>query len=213
MRIESVEFVCSAGSVVECPAGSLPEVAVSGRSNVGKSSLLNHLVGKRRLAQVSKTPGKTQRLHFFLVNGKFHLVDLPGYGYARVPESVQRDWRVMMQGYLRQRRQLVGVLQLVDSRHPPSRQDCEMVEWLLAEKLAFCLVTTKTDKLQAGERRQALAGIARDLRVPAALPFVPFSSQSREGVKELGAWLAQTLESAASRPALRGGNGSGPKGG
>ena len=207
-----MEFVCSAGSIGECPAGPLPEVAVSGRSNVGKSSLLNHLVGKRRLAQVSKTPGKTQRLHFFLVNGKFHLVDLPGYGYARVPESVLRDWRAMMQGYLRQRRQLCGVLQLVDSRHPPSRQDCEMVEWLLAEKLDFCLVTTKMDKLRPGERQQALGGILRTLRLPAALPFVPFSSQSGEGVPEVGAWLAQTVASAANRPALRGGNGSGMKG-
>src|SRR5215470_17157186 len=105
LNIESVEFVRSAGNAAECPAGPRPEIAVSGRSNVGKSSLLNSVLGRRNLARVSATPGKTQRLNYFLVNERFHLVDLPGYGYARAPEAVRDEWRRMMQQYLRTREQ------------------------------------------------------------------------------------------------------------
>jgi len=120
--------VLSAGSARECPEGTRAEIALSGRSNVGKSSLVNSLLGRKALALVSNTPGKTQRLHYFLVNGQFHLVDLPGYGYAKAPATVRNQWAQMMQDYLRTRRQLTAVVQLVDSRHLPSREDQEMVQ-------------------------------------------------------------------------------------
>src|SRR5437870_5833998 len=107
----------SAGNVPECPAGMRPEIAMSGRSNVGKSSLLNSLLGRKGLALVSGTPGKTQRLNYFLVNDRFHVVDLPGYGYAQASGAARNQWGRMMQGYLRTRGQLVAVVQLVDSRH------------------------------------------------------------------------------------------------
>lgn len=194
MKIESIEFVCSAGSIGQCPNRPLSEIAVSGRSNVGKSSLLNSLFGRRKLARVSSTPGKTQMLQYFLVNERFHIVDLPGYGYSRVPESVRAQWSAMMQGYLRQRDQLRGVLQLVDSRHAPSDQDIEMVRWLTAERMPFCLVATKMDKLRRGERAAALTRIVSILDLPADQPMVPHSSQTSEGRDALLDWIDGTLQ-------------------
>jgi GTP-binding protein len=193
MKIESVGFVLSAGSLKECPTGTHPEIAVSGRSNVGKSSLLNSLLGRKKLALVSGTPGKTQRLNYFLVNDRFHLVDLPGYGFAKAPESARNQWRRMMQGYLRGREQLTAVLQLVDSRHLPSTEDREMVKWLLGEQLPFCLVATKMDKLRQGERAPALLAIVRALELPAGQPMVPYSSHDGEGKKELLGWIGRVL--------------------
>jgi GTP-binding protein len=193
VKIESVQFVTSAGSLAECPNGARPEIAVSGRSNVGKSSLLNSLLGRRTLARVSATPGKTQRLNYFLVNERFHLVDLPGYGYARAPAEVLAGWRRMMQGYLRGRRQLTAVVQLVDARHAPSGEDRDMVQWLRDERLPFCLVPTKMDKLRQGERNPALARIAAELDLPAEQPMVPYSSHTREGRDALLDWIANTL--------------------
>jgi len=189
VKIDSVGFVTSAGNASECPQGTHPEIAVSGRSNVGKSSLLNSLLGRKGLAMVSGTPGKTQRLNYFLVNDQFHVVDLPGYGYARAPNSVRNQWRQMMQDYLRTRRQLVAVIQLVDSRHAPSREDREMVQWLRDENLPFCLVATKMDKLRQSERQPALRAIAGALELPGAQPFVPYSSQTGEGRAALLAWI------------------------
>jgi GTP-binding protein len=150
---------------------------------------LNSLLGRKGLAMVSGTPGKTQRLNYFLVNDQFHVVDLPGYGYARAPNSVRNQWRQMMQDYLRTRRQLVAVIQLVDSRHAPSREDREMVQWLRDENLPFCLVATKMDKLRQSERQPALRAIAGALELPGAQPFVPYSSQTGEGRAALLAWI------------------------
>lgn len=196
LQIRSVEFVHSAGDVRECPDRPLPEIAVSGRSNVGKSSLLNNLLGRRDLARVSSTPGKTQRLNYFLVNDAFYLVDLPGYGYARAPEGVRREWSRMMQGYLRFRDPLCALVQLLDARHAPSADDREMIGWLREEKLAFCLVLTKMDKVRPGQRRAALAGILAALELPGDQPLVPYSSHTGEGRDALLGWLEHTLATA-----------------
>ena len=194
MKITSVEFVLSAGRARECPPGERVEIALSGRSNVGKSSLLNSLVGRKALAKVSGTPGKTQRLNYFLVNDRFHLVDLPGYGFAKAPESMRAQWRRMMQEYLRERRQLKAMIQLVDSRHEPSREDREMVQWLQDEAMPFVLVATKIDKLRAGQRQTALRAITRALELPASQPIVQHSSETGDGRSELLAWIGRTLE-------------------
>lgn len=196
MKIESAEFVLSAGALRECPTDALPELAMSGRSNVGKSSLLNDLLRNRKLAKVSGTPGKTQRLNFFLVNGRFHLVDLPGYGYAQAPASARNQWSRMMQGYLRERRQLVAMLQLVDLRHEPSREDREMVAWLVDERVPFCLVGTKADKIAPTKRRAALRKIADSLDLPADQALVPTSAESGDGRTELLGWMGAVLEAA-----------------
>ncbi len=201
MKIKSAEFVRSAGHTRECPPGSLVEIAVSGRSNVGKSSLLNSLLGRRSLALVSGTPGKTQRLNYFLVNERFHLVDLPGYGYARAPVATQDRWRKMMRSYLGTREQLGAVVQLVDSRHVPSREDREMVQWLRDEELPFCLVATKMDKLRQGQREPALRAIVEALELPASQPLVPYSSNTGEGRGELLAWIGYVLDNLAANPA------------
>lgn len=193
MRIQSVEFVGSAADLSACPNRPLPEVALSGRSNVGKSSLLNTLLGRRGIARVSATPGKTQLLNYFIVNGNFHLVDLPGYGYARMPAPEHQRLRDMVHTYLRRRVELRGVVQLIDARHEPSRDDIEMIEWLRSADLAFCLVPTKMDKLRPGERKPALARLLRHLDLPLEQPMVPFSSRNGEGRDALLDWVDTTV--------------------
>ena len=209
MRIESVQLACSAAHLKDLPTAECVEIAVSGRSNVGKSSLLNSLFGRKAHARVSRTPGKTQLLHFFRVNERFHLVDLPGYGFASVPAAVQQRWRQTMQGYLRRRRQLAGVVQLLDCRHAPSEDDRAMIDWLLGEELPFCLVLTKMDKLKRGERERATRRLLAGLDLPGDQPVVPYSSVSGEGRPELLTWLDDILTS-AQHPARQGGpNGRG----
>ena len=199
MKISAVEFVLSAGSEAECPAGPRPEIAMSGRSNVGKSSLLNSLFARKALALVSGTPGKTQRLNYFLVNDRFHVVDLPGYGYAKTSGKARNQWGRMMQAYLSTRRQLVAVVQLLDCRHPPSREDREMVQWLRDEQMPFCLVATKMDKLGTSKGEAALRAITRELELPTTQPLLPYSSHTGEGRSALLAWIEQTIATAAVR--------------
>lgn len=199
MKIESAEFVLSAGGLRECPVDGRVEIAMSGRSNVGKSSLLNSLFARKRLAKVSGTPGKTQRLNYFLVNGRFYVVDLPGYGFAQAPAKSRNEWSRMMQEYLRKRRELVAVAQLVDSRHAPSREDCEMVQWLRDERLPFCLVGTKSDKLAPTKRAPALRAIARELGLPEAHPMVAYSSETGDGRLELLRWIGHAVDGATQR--------------
>ena len=196
MRIDTVEFVLSAGNASECPAGPQVEIAVSGRSNVGKSSLMNSVFARKSMVQVSGTPGKTQRLNYFLVNGQFHVVDLPGYGYAKAPVSTRIQWGRMMQQYLRTRQQLVAVVQLVDCRHEPSREDREMVQWLRDEHMPFCLVATKVDKLATTKRQPAVQAIVKQLELPATQATVAYSSENGEGRPALLAWIGHVLESA-----------------
>lgn len=198
MKIETVGFVTSAGTAAECPPGDLVEIAVSGRSNVGKSSLLNSLFGRRALVKVSSTPGKTQRLNYFLVNERFHVVDLPGYGYAKAPGAMRDQWRAMMQEYLRKRRQLAALIQLVDSRHEPSREDHGMVEWLRTEGMPFCLVATKIDKLGQTKRPPALRAIRVALDLPESQPLVPYSSHTGEGRDALLHWVGEVLANASA---------------
>ena len=194
MKIRSVSYVLSAGNARECPPGGMAEIALSGRSNVGKSTLVNTLLGRRALAKVSSTPGKTQRLNYFLVNERFHLVDLPGYGYAKAPESERRQWRGMMQQYLQKRDQLVAMIQLIDCRHEPSKDDQEMVQWLRDENLPFVLVATKLDKLRQSQRAPSLRTILRVLDLPPSQMLVPYSSETGEGRAALLEWIGQMIE-------------------
>ncbi|MFN8176907.1 MAG: ribosome biogenesis GTP-binding protein YihA/YsxC [bacterium] len=168
------------------PDTTVPEICVSGRSNVGKSSLLNVLFGIRGLARVSRTPGRTREINFFSIGGRYHLVDLPGYGYARAPATSKGRWGELVRGYLDEREQLAGILQLVDARHEPSEQDFAMLEWLAEAGRAAIVVATKIDKLSRMERAkrlQALATHAGELRVS------PFSAVTREGREELLSWI------------------------
>jgi GTP-binding protein len=147
MKITSAEFVKSSFSEQDWPRTKLPEVAFLGRSNVGKSSLINSLLGVKGLARTSSTPGRTQALNFFLINRRFHFVDLPGYGYARVPRAIRESWGEIVTSYLAKRESLVLLIQIVDSRHEPTTLDLQLREWLTAYAKPHLTVATKADKL------------------------------------------------------------------
>ena len=147
MKITSAEFVKSSFSEQDWPRTKLPEVAFLGRSNVGKSSLINSLLGVKGLARTSSTPGRTQALNFFLINRRFHFVDLPGYGYARVPRAIRESWGEIVTSYLAKRESLVLLIQIVDSRHEPTTLDLQLREWLTAYAKPHLTVATKSDKL------------------------------------------------------------------
>lgn len=178
MKIKSAEFKRSTDKLSSCPKELIPEVAFAGRSNVGKSSLMNRLLNRNSLVKVSATPGKTQTINFFLINGEFHFVDLPGYGFAKVPASIREQWKGMIEGYLTGREQLRGVVLLVDIRRTPLPQDIQMKEWLIYHKIPLLLVATKADKLSARARDLAIEEIRRAFDLENVLPF---SSKSGEG--------------------------------
>ncbi len=197
MRPLPAKFVRGALAPDGFPRARLPEVAVCGRSNVGKSSLLNVLFGVRGLARVSRTPGRTREINFFAIGDRYHLVDLPGYGYARGPARTKGLWGELVRGYLGDRDQLAGILLLVDSRHEPGAQDREMLRWLIESGRAALVVATKIDKLGSRERAERLRSLARE-----GLHVVAFSATTREGRPELLAWIEQTVTAwRVSRPA------------
>lgn len=148
MKIKSAEFVISNSDVSKCPDSSLPEYAFIGRSNVGKSSLINMITGRKNLAKTSGRPGKTQLINHFLVNGNWHLVDLPGYGYARVSKNIKRTFQKFITAYFEQRKQMLCAFVLIDSRHEPQTIDLEFMQYLGENGIPFCIIFTKADKLK-----------------------------------------------------------------
>jgi GTP-binding protein len=193
IQFRDLAFEKSATSLADCPRDPSPEVAVSGRSNVGKSSLLNCLAGRRGLAKVSARPGKTRSLNFFRLSPTARLVDLPGYGFARVSPAEQQRWRRFMEEYLEGREQLAGLVQLVDCRHAPTEQDRQMVDWLRHRELPFLLVLTKADKIGRGARGKAAATARKALSLAGDSPLCFFSSATGEGRKELISWILAAL--------------------
>ena len=197
--IRRLEFLGGQASVSGWkPVSELPEIAFSGRSNVGKSSLLNVLVRRKSLARVSSTPGKTREINFFRVNDAFHLVDLPGYGYARVSKAARNAWRPLIEGYLRTSEHLRGVVQLIDARHPPSDDDQRMMQFLASLGVPTIVVATKVDKLKRSERDAALAVLAEQLGIDDD-QLIPFSAHTGEGRDE----LAQAIVSVLAQPSWR----------
>ncbi len=186
MKIRSAEFVASVVTRGSPPPGGHPQIAFSGRSNVGKSSLINTLLRRtrRKIAHVSATPGKTQALNFYRVNDAFFLVDLPGFGFARVPTEVREGWRSLIEWYLGESGQVHGVVHLVDARHPPTEHDRAMVEYLARLGVPALVVLTKMDKLKAQQRRDSVARALRELSLDQE-QLVPFSSKTGEGREEL----------------------------
>jgi len=188
MRVTSAEFVKSAFEESHWPRDRRPEVAFLGRSNVGKSSLINSLLKVKGLARTSSTPGRTQALNFFLINGGFYFVDLPGYGFARVPKKVREEWGELVTGYLAKRDSLVLSIHIVDSRHEPTSLDLQLREWLLFHRKPFLTVATKSDKLSQNELQKALARARRvlgDVEGGAGGQVIAYSAitgRGREGV-------------------------------
>jgi len=178
--INRLEFIGSFPS--NPPISSFPEYAFVGRSNVGKSSAINALLGRKKAARVSRTPGRTQMINIFEINAQFRLVDLPGYGFAKVPAHVRKAWKIMMNDYLFQREALSLVVVLVDARHSPQRLDLEMIATLQQMGISFVVVATKVDALKTSKRVKQLRSLRQGLGVS---KLVPFSSITKEGVTEL----------------------------
>ena len=180
----AARFVAAAAAPAQLPRLPHPEVAFAGRSNVGKSSLLNRLVGRRRLARISKTPGRTQQVNFFVVDERLTFVDLPGYGFARVPASVQQQWKVLVESYLSRRDRLRVVVLIVDLRRGVEADDAQLLGYLQAHGVPAILVLTKADKLGYGKRQQQAAAIGR-AAPPAVTAVVVCSAVSGDGIEEL----------------------------
>ena len=184
MIIKSTDFIKSAVKPTQYPPAELPEIAFAGRSNVGKSSLINVLVNRKNLVRTSSTPGRTQLINFFSVNDQFILVDLPGYGYAKVPLAVKKEWGPMIEAYLSSRSTLAGVVLILDIRREPSLEDRQMLDWLRGYDIPPILVMTKCDKVSRNEKTRLAAMIARTLGVEKGeLTF--FSTLTREGKDEI----------------------------
>jgi GTP-binding protein len=182
VKITSAEFVKSAFEKTHWTTDRLPEIAFLGRSNVGKSSLLNSLVQRKALARTSNTPGRTQSINFFLINGAFYFVDLPGYGYAKVSKSMRTDWGKMAEEYLSGRENLVLAIQLVDVRHEPTDLDCQLNGWLIENGLRFVVAATKADKLSANHLKKQVDAIGRAL--PGGM-VIAYSSVTGKGREEI----------------------------
>ena len=193
--VKTVEFAGAVVSPNQEPPGDLPQIAFAGRSNVGKSSLINRILGRprQRIARVSATPGKTQALNFYEVNGRFYLVDLPGSGYAKVPERIREEWKALVDSFLTSSPRLRGVVYLVDARHPPSRGDRQFVERLATLGTPTLIVVTKVDKLRSREREQLGARVIQPLGV-AEDQVVISSSKTGEGSEELLQAMNDLLE-------------------
>ncbi len=197
-HVRTVEFVKSAVARKDWPdPAGLPEVAIAGRSNVGKSSLLNRLVNRRRLARVSNTPGRTQLLNFFRVNGAFVVCDLPGYGFAKVPTAVKAGWGPMIEGYLEGRTPLRVLMLLVDCRREPGAWEIGLVTYCSQRGLALLPVVTKIDKVPKSQRFPTLARIGGTLGLPAE-QLVAFSAETGEGLELLWRRLGRLLGTSES---------------
>ena len=190
MLITSAEFMTSAVRPQQYPAPDLPEFAFAGRSNVGKSSLINTLVSRRKLVQTSSTPGKTRLINFFRINGALMFVDLPGYGYARVSEEERQRWRPMVEHYISGRDNLKAVVVVLDIRRTPNAEDGQLLQWLDHQEIPCLLVATKADKLSKTAQRKQLALIADALETDPE-EIVLFSAKSRTGRETLWRALAE----------------------
>jgi GTP-binding protein len=195
-RHREARFVAGAATIERIPPATLPEIAVAGRSNVGKSSLLNRLVRRHGLARVGKTPGRTQQINFFAIGDRLTLVDLPGYGFARVPLAVKEAWRRLVEHYLTRRAELRGVVVLVDARRGIGDEDARLLEFLAAHGVAAQLVATKIDRLKRSERAALLRSLEPDTLL--------FSATSGEGVDELWEAIEKMLRrDLAGAPGVR----------
>ena len=193
MHYNQATFVTSAANLAACPPESLAEVAFAGRSNAGKSSAINAITNQTRLARISKTPGRTQLINFFgLAEGRF-LVDLPGYGFAKVPLSVKNKWQEELEKYLRRRQVLYGLVLLSDIRHPLKEFDRMMIDWAVQSGLPLHLLLTKSDKLKRGAAQNTLLAVQKELKPFSNVTVQLFSSLKNDGVTEVRAKLDEWL--------------------
>lgn len=193
MKYEKAEFKSAYGTFEQLPVSDLPEIAFAGRSNVGKSSLLNKLFMRKNLARVSSVPGKTITINFYGVDG-VNFVDLPGYGYAKVSRSEKQRWAKMMEGYFNSDRNIKLVVQLVDMRHPPTADDIMMMEFLESTGIDFIVVMTKSDKLNKGDYKKRLEKSKEEMNFVDSEYIIPFSAQTGENIEKIKAIIESHLE-------------------
>lgn len=185
MNVTQAEFIISAVGPDQYPEDGLPEIALAGRSNVGKSSLINKMIQRKNLARTSSSPGKTQTLNFYRINGELYFVDLPGYGYAKVSKKQREEWGKFIESYLLKRDRLRMVIMLVDVRHPPTRDDAAMYDWLTHYEIPICVVATKADKIPRSRWQKHIKQVKETLLVRATDTVVLFSSETGLGKDEL----------------------------
>ena len=191
MKVRSAKFVAAATIVDSFPRDKRPEIAFIGRSNVGKSSLINSLLGVKGLARTSSTPGRTQSINFFLINDQYYFVDLPGYGFAKTSQENRRAWGKLIERYLAERKQLVLSILIVDARHEPSPLDLQMKSWLQHYGLPFLAVSTKIDKLSTNERRKYEQAAKRIFDTEL---IIPYSSITRDGASQVWDVILASIE-------------------
>ncbi len=195
MQFRSAEFTIGAVRAADLPQNNQPEIAFSGRSNVGKSSLINRLLQRKKLARTSSTPGKTQQLNYYWINESFYFVDLPGYGYVQGGVNLRAKLGRMVRGYVEKREPLRAVLQLVDARHGPTESDRIMIDWLKEMEKPFLLVFTKADKLSHNKQHQLFDRLESEGTL-ADISFVPFSATNGQGRKDVLGWIDEVLQGA-----------------
>lgn len=200
MKISSVTYVGSFRLLQQLPPKRLPEIAFAGRSNVGKSSLLNCLVQRKNLARTSSTPGKTRSLNYYAVDDALYLVDLPGYGYAHVPLQERQEWKKLLESYFENNRYLQGVVLIVDSRHALSPLDQEMIAWLSRLQLPTLAVATKIDRLPRSQAKHRLQLLEQEIRQLGVEGLIPFSAVTKQGRKELWQAIHQLIERRSEHP-------------
>lgn len=188
MNVKKAEIVMSAVSPAQYPDTGFPEIALAGRSNVGKSSFINTLLRRKNLARTSSQPGKTQTLNFYAINDSFYFVDVPGYGYAKVSKKERAKWGAMINEYLLEREELRAVVSLIDLRHEPTKEDIQMYDFLKYYELPVIVVATKADKVPKNKRNQHVAAIKKAISFDDQDDFIVFSSQDQTGKEE--AWRA-----------------------
>lgn len=193
MNYNKAEFKASYGSLKQIPPPERPEFAFSGRSNVGKSSLINKLLNRKALARVSSVPGKTVTVNFYSLEN-IYIVDLPGYGYAKVAKSEKERWAGLVEGYLRERESLALVFQLIDFRHPPTADDLLMIDFLIESEIPFVVVLTKADKLKKSERVKRRTALMSELPYADEITMVEFSAETGEGRDELRKIMEEIAE-------------------
>ena len=193
MNFNLAAFEASYGLFSQIPPCSSIEIAFAGRSNVGKSTLINKIMNRKSLARVSAVPGKTATINFYKVDS-IRIVDLPGYGYAKVAKSEKHRWADLIEGYLDSERDLRLIFLLIDMRHAPSKDDLQMIHYLVERELPFVIILTKADKLKPTERKRRMAAFAEEIPYFNDIHIVPFSSMTREGVEEIRAMITEIAE-------------------
>jgi GTP-binding protein len=193
MKVHQAEFVISAMGPGQFPQDALPEIALAGRSNVGKSSLINRMIGRKNLARTSSVPGKTQTLNYYRINDSFYFVDFPGYGYAKVSKAARARWGRIIESYLRERESLKLVLHVIDLRHPPTRDDQAMNEWLVYYGIPRVVVASKADKVPRGRWEQHLQVIRTGFGMTLEEPLILFSAETGVGAERLWELIGEAL--------------------